>query len=202
MSERRFGPDPPARIEAAFPISSRGPLIASETVVETEISADGLGSAAYDHTHRYRYHLSRVWEPTLPRCCFVMLNPSTADALRLDPTIRRCVAYARAWGCGALDVVNVFALRATDPAQLRRVADPVGPENDEALLAAARPADLVIAAWGTAASLGGRAEAVRQLLTAAGIELSVLRLTKSGAPGHPLYLPSDARPVIWSASTR
>lgn len=215
--ERRLGPDPPARIEAVLSIRRGSSLIPSETVaidaataldpvlrrrpigevIETGVSAAGLGTATYDAGRRYRYRLSRVWDPTRPRCCFVMLNPSTADALRLDPTLRRCVGFARGWACGAVEVVNVFAYRATDPAELRRAEVPVGPGNDEAILAAAGSADLVVAAWGAAAALGGRAEVVRRRLAAAGIELSALRLTRDGAPGHPLYVPAGVMPRRW-----
>jgi hypothetical protein len=166
-------------------------------VVDTAEGPWGLGTATFDRSRRHRFRLSRVWDPGGPRCCFVMLNPSTADARTLDPTVTRCAGFARGWGYGALEVVNVFALRSTDPAALRTDPHPVGRGNDGAILAAASAADLVVAAWGTHGDVGGRGEAVRRLLTRAGIGLAVLRLTAGGHPGHPLYLPGDARPVPW-----
>jgi hypothetical protein len=92
--------------------------------------------ATFDPTGAYRYALWRVWDGNRPPLVFVMLNPSIADAERDDPTIRRCLGFACAWGYGALTVVNLFALRATCPHTLRRAADPVGPDNDEHLRAA------------------------------------------------------------------
>lgn len=192
----RQGPLLPSNLVAPDP----DPVLAATpagAIVQVGHTADGIGTATFDRSRRYRYRLSRVWDARLPRCCFIMLNPSTADAHRLDPTIRRCVGFARGWGHGAVEVVNVFALRATHPEELRRAADPVGPGCDTALLAGARAASSVIAAWGTAAALGDRADGVRRLLADAGIEPSVLRLTRAGAPGHPLYLRADARPIPW-----
>jgi hypothetical protein len=126
-----------------------------------------------------------------------MLNPSTADAFQLDPTNRRCVGFAQAWGYGSMVTTNIFAFRSTNPAGLRTTKDPVGPENDESILNAAKNADLVIAAWGTHGELQDRGNAVRGLLTEAGIELHVLRLTKAGHPGHPLYVSGDTVPTHW-----
>ena len=92
---------------------------------------------------------------------------------------------------------NIFAFRSTDPAGLRTAKDAVGPANDDAICEAAMAADLVIAAWGTHGELHGRSEAVRRLLREAGVSLQVLRLTKAGHPGHPLYVAGDTLPSIW-----
>jgi hypothetical protein len=124
-----------------------------------------------------------------------MLNPSTASALVLDPTVRRCVRLAQAWGLGAVEVVNLFALRSTDPRGLRGPDEPVGPGNDDAVVAAAAAADLVVAAWGVHGSLAGRDERVRALLDDR--PLHHLGLTRDGHPRHPLYLPRTARTVPW-----
>ena len=149
----------------------------------------------------YRYTLSRIWEPGLGNCLFVMLNPSTADALADDPTIRRCVGFARAWGYGSLSVVNLFALRATDPKALYRHADPVGPDNDAVIAAAARVADVVVAAWGAHGTHRDRGDAVARLIAeVAGRAVHRLSLTGDGQPGHPLYLKADLRPVLYSLS--
>lgn len=156
--------------------------------------AGGQQGAVFDASKTYRYRLWRDWG-SRPRAVFVLLNPSTADETANDPTVRRCIGYAQAWGFGGLEVVNLFALRSTDPRALRDVKDPVGPDNDRAILEATRGAGSVVAAWGNHGSLNGRARDVRKLLAAAGVKLHALRLLKSGEPGHPLYLPADLQPL-------
>lgn len=94
----------------------------------------------------YRYTLTRVWEEERPRVCFVMLNPSTADASQEDPTIRRCLSFARSWGYGSLEVVNLFAWRATKPTDIFSAPSPVGEENDHHLALAFARAERIIAA--------------------------------------------------------
>ena len=149
----------------------------------------------------YRYRLDRSWKSeTIPRrVVWIMLNPSTADAQTNDPTIRRCMAFSHAWGCSDLTVVNLFALRATDPSELRHSTDPIGPENDEAIvMASTQPlASLVVAAWGEGGKLYGRGAVVQQLLRASGIALHHLGLTKHGRPKHPLYLKATTEPAVW-----
>lgn len=137
---------------------------------------------------RYRYSLTRQWgaDPAR-RAVWIMLNPSTADATVDDPTVRRCLGFSRAWGCDSLEVVNLFALRATDPRELRTAVDPVGPENDGALRDAVDRGDLVVAAWGAHGVLHGRAAAVRAVF---GPEVRCLGVTKAGMPRHPLYVRS------------
>lgn len=149
--------------------------------------------AVFSPCRRYRYALHRVWEPARGVAMFVGLNPSTADEKADDPTIRRCIAFARAWGFGALCMTNLFAYRATQPADMLAQDDPVGPENDEYLQALAATAGVVVAAWGVHGTHGGRHSAVRAMLPS----LHYLRLTKDGHPGHPLYLPASLRPVAW-----
>lgn len=177
------------RIVLAHPVGARH---------ETASTRHGTGTATYDARRTYRYRLSRTWG-TGPRACFVMLNPSTANAAELDPTVTRCHTYADTWKYRQLEVVNIFALRSTDPHVLYEHRDPIGRANDEAILAAAAAADLVVCAWGTHGEHLGRGRHVRELLTENGVELHVLRLTKHGHPGHPLYLPGDLRPRRWTA---
>lgn len=145
---------------------------------------------------RYRWWLARRWVPSAEPAriaLFVMLNPSTANALVDDPTIRRCRAFARDLGCGVLEVVNLYGLRSTDPAQLLLDPDPVGPMNDAAIAWAASRADVVIAAWGTFAGRSqareARVDTVRALLPD---ELVCLGRTRDGHPRHPLYLPASS----------
>ena len=123
-----------------------------------------------------------------------MLNPSTADEQRDDPTIRRCIGFARDWGYGGLEVVNLFAFRATDPRELRHAADPVGPQNDHHLALAARRATLVVAAWGANAD-ARRARRAMQVLSGQRRSLAHLGFTRSRQPRHPLYLPRTLLPL-------
>lgn len=140
----------------------------------------------------YRYLLGRTWGSQAPRCCFVMLNPSTADGTVDDPTIRRCVGFARKWGFGAMSVVNLFAFRATYPAQLNTASDPVGPENDGHILVetSRKDCELVIAAWG--AHGANHKERCKEVEGVVHQRMSCLGLTKDGHPRHPLYVPSNA----------
>lgn len=133
----------------------------------------------------YRYTLGRQ----LPaadhgRVLFCMLNPSTADHLVLDPTVTRCRNYSIAWGFSSMVVVNLFALRSTDPRGLRTVADPVGPENDEHIAREAAAAEAVVVAWGAEPIAAERARRVLPLLG----RCWCLGTTKDGQPKHPLYL--------------
>ena len=150
------------------------------------------GGAVFSRDGRYRYRLWRRWKRSLPVVAFVMLNPSTADAQRDDPTIRRCIGFARRWGCGGIEVVNLFALRATDPRRLRYTRDPVGPENVAHLARAAGRASLVVAAWGADPAVGTRGTELARRLSR---RLRCLGVTRAGAPRHPLYLRSSARAV-------
>jgi hypothetical protein len=150
--------------------------------------------ATFDPTAIYRYQLWRVWDETLPRVLFVMLNPSTADAERDDPTIRRCVAYAKAWGHGGLEVVNLFALRSTSPKLIYTHASPVGKDNDPYILESAYRAGIIVAAWGTHGEHRARDRHVGALLSLHGFKLHSLKITAKGLPQHPLYLRSDLTP--------
>jgi hypothetical protein len=151
--------------------------------------------ARFSVDRRYRYALWRVWDRSRGICNFLLLNPSIADEVTNDPTSVRCERRARRWGFGGLIVTNLFALCATDPAGLRRVADPIGPENDAAILEAARGAGLVLCAWGNYGAYLDRAAAVRALLAGLGVTAYGLALTKRGEPAHPLYLGYDRPPV-------
>lgn len=142
----------------------------------------------------YRYTLTRRWGSGAV-CNFILLNPSTADAEVDDPTAARCSTRARKWGFGALVITNLFAYRSTDPKALKHVADPIGPENDAALLNAARGAARVVCGWGAGGPLLGRSRAVAGMLCEAGMELWALRILPSGEPEHPLYLPYSLEPV-------
>ena len=148
----------------------------------------------YSQDERHRYSLTRRWGNGPRVCCWIMLNPSTADATTDDPTIRRCVRFTQAWGDDALTVVNLYAWRATDPADLRNAAragaDVVGGLNDEHILANTDHARLVIAAWGAhAATMPDRRD--ERVLSLLRRPINCLGTTKTGAPRHPLYLRAD-----------
>jgi hypothetical protein len=150
--------------------------------------------ALFSRCRRWRYLLWRRWASG-PAANFLMLNPSTADEVRLDPTCARAHAYAEAWGFGALIVTNIFGWRATDPAALKRCRDPVGSGNDAAIVRAAREATLVVCAWGNHGLHADRSMQVKDLLRP--YELHILKLTGSGEPAHPLYLRGSLRAKPW-----
>lgn len=157
-------------------------------------------SAVISDCGRYRYRLSRHWDDASIPAVFIMLNPSTADADLDDPTIRRCMGFARRWRCGGIHVANLFAYRATSPKDMKKAADPIGPENWnylEALLTSARDfAAPIICAWGANGSHRKQDTEFMRRAAEWGASLSALRITeKSLAPEHPLYVPYEALPV-------
>jgi hypothetical protein len=162
---------------------------------EPELSRDATvrKGASFSPDRQYRYALWREWSESNARNLVVIgLNPSTADEREDDPTIRRCVAFAKREDCGGLVMLNLFALRATDPRVMKAHPEPIGAENDDAIRHWTRPATgyspLVVAAWGVHGSHLDRAMTVR-LLTP---RLRCFGVTKDGHPRHPLYLRADA----------
>ncbi len=148
---------------------------------------------------RYRFHLWREWREfddlqPVRRCCFIMLNPSTADANIDDPTIRKCMRFTSAWGYNRLDVVNLFAYRATDPKELTKAHDPIGVANDTWIGATAAKCSLVVCAWGNGGHLHQRGkEVLRMLYPLPTNKLAFLGSNKDGSPKHPLYLPNATK---------
>ena len=127
-----------------------------------------------------------------------MLNPSTADEVKLDPTCSRARDYAERWGYGALIVTNIFAFRNTNPDQMKAAADPVGPGNDAAIVRAARESALVVCAWGNHGAYQDRSKDILRILANEKIRLNALRINANGEPAHPLYLPGKLSPRAWS----
>lgn len=158
-----------------------GGMVAEHMIRAAQISPCG----------RYRYRLMRTWDAALPVAYWIMLNPSTADALDDDPMTRRCIGFARSWGCGGIDVRNLFGLRATDPRVVAKHAEPVGSENNAHLLDLLSSPRLIVAAWGASGVIRDRHREVLRLLNAFDGTLSCLGTTKSGYPLHPLYLPAS-----------
>jgi hypothetical protein len=145
---------------------------------------------------KYRLSLTRQLSPVGElTCLFIMLNPSTADADVDDPTIRKCMKFARSWGFHWLHVVNLFSYRATSPADMKVCWLPVGLGNDDALRSRAAGADLIVCAWGKHGRHRNRCDAVRQSL--ADYRLHYLQLNKDGSPKHPLYVKDSTQPTLW-----
>ena len=161
----------------------------------TEMLGDGIfRDALISPCGQYRYSLVRQWDNSKPYLPFVMLNPSIADAKQDDPTIRRCMSFARREGAGGIVVVNLYALRSTDPKRLRNADDPVGPLNGrviyDAATVAAEAGVPVICAWGVndiTQAAGGALAQARE----AGAQIMCLGKTGGGHPRHPLYVKGD-----------
>jgi hypothetical protein len=139
----------------------------------------------------YRYELWRIWDESKPYAMFIGLNPSTADETEDDPTIRRCINFAKSWGYGGLCMANLFAYRATQPEDMKKAPDPIGDKNDETLNLLAQNAGVIVGAWGNDGVFLNRSEYVRTLIP----EINVLKVNKSGEPAHPLYLKSTLTPI-------
>lgn len=162
--------------------------------VRTHQLRDTDSLALYSPCETYRYGLARRWDASRGMVLFLMLNPSTATELRNDPTIERCERRARQMGCGAVLIGNLFAFRATKPADLKAAADPVGPDNDAVVARWHEAADWTIAAWGVHGAHLGRNTALPARLKG---PMHHLGLTKYGHPRHPLYVPYDRSPILW-----
>lgn len=163
------------------------------------------GTATFSSCERYRYTLTRAWhgadaaDAACPQFIVIGLNPSTATAVEDDPTIRRCLGFARRENFRVFTMLNLFALRSTDPAALeealRTGGDPIGPENNDAIVRAgykAHPSSVIVCAWGVHGKLADRGMHVAEILRkGATCRVACLGLTREGAPRHPLYLRAD-----------
>ncbi len=146
----------------------------------------------------YRYVLSRVWDESLPYVNFIGLNPSIADAHIDDPTLRRCMAFARDWDYGGVYTTNLFAWRATDPAVMKQADDPIGPQNNRWIRKTANDAGIIIAAWGNHGSYRNRAAQVIDFLP----NVFCLKVTSKQQPAHPLYMPKTQTPSPYLPDTK
>ncbi|MCL3881366.1 DUF1643 domain-containing protein [Marivita sp. GX14005] len=172
--------------------------ISDGLVCRTHDANGCLSRVWYSKCARYRYGLSRRWDETRPALLFIMLNPSTADEFRNDPTVARCETRARRMGFGAVAIANIFAFRATKPTDLRQAETPIGAMNDAVLRHWSSAAGLVVAAWGVHGAYLDRAAAVIADLPE---RLHHLGLTKDGHPRHPLYVSFRTEPVEWPRGT-
>ena len=155
-----------------------------------------LRGATFSSCRIWRYSLVRVWN-MLPSdagmCAFIGLNPSTADEIADDPTIRRCIGFARRWGFDGIYMLNAYGYRATDPRVMQAAADPVGADNDRVICKIADQCKLIVAAWGVHCQPEREAEVCRAIDRT----VHCLGMTKGGRPKHPLYLPSDSELVVF-----
>ena len=157
------------------------------------------GYAKIDSTENYRYLLGRKWDESLPQVTFVMLNPSKANDKDNDPTLTRCINFAKSWNkYGSLEVVNLFAYRSPEPHKLCQVYDPVGSENNSYIQVATERAALIILAWGTGKypRIKNRSEEVISLIYGQQ-PLHCLKLTKDKDPHHPRGLKKNIQPIIF-----
>jgi hypothetical protein len=165
----------------------------SEQTMEIIERGSEQSGAGFSPCGTWRYTLWRQWGDGEGIAAFIGLNPSTADECQDDPTVRRCINFARQWGYGGMVMLNIFAYRATDPKLMKAAKDPVGPLNDEVLRERCGAADVAVACWGTHGAHQGRAADVAGAL----VGLSCLGLTKAGHPKHPLYLRGDTEPITF-----
>lgn len=166
-------------------------------ITRTHLKGDAASTATYSDCERYRYDLTRIWAEEEGRIAFVMLNPSTATEVQNDPTVERCERRARALGFGAFRVCNIFAWRDTDPFKMRKAEEPIGPENDAAIVSACDWANQIVCAWGTHGAHLSRGPEVEVLMRATGKPLFHLGLSKAGHPKHPLYISYAQQPELW-----
>jgi len=150
----------------------------------------GNEGAIISDDKNYRYALWRIWDHRLKLIMFIMLNPSTADEKKNDPTIHKCITYAKRWGYGGILIGNLYAFRSTNPLALNFESNPVGPDCDFYLSEMIKHVDLKIAAWGNNGITKGRTDKVKSLMG----KLHYLELSKSGNPKHPLYLRKTLKP--------
>ncbi|MEM7757125.1 MAG: DUF1643 domain-containing protein [Cyanobacteria bacterium P01_A01_bin.40] len=147
-------------------------------------------------TGNYRYLLWREWDSKNQTISFIMLNPSRADAQINDPTITRCINFARSWDYGRLEVVNMFAYRTSKPSLLKQATEPIGKDNDRYILESVSKCDRVILAWGNHGTWRKQDLYTLELLKNHS-HLYSLGITKKGCPRHPLYLRSTTKPKIY-----
>ena len=151
---------------------------------------DYISDVIFSTCKKYRYALTKTWDESLPKLMYIGLNPSVADSKKDDPTVKKCVAYAKELGFGSILIGNLFSYISPNPENLKKADDPIGPENDKWLLRLADESDKVIAMWGNHGSYRNRCNEVCEL----DIELNCLEVTKKDQPYHILYLPYGLKP--------
>jgi hypothetical protein len=160
------------------------------------MTPDEISGARFSDCGKYRYLLWRRWEISKPRLLCILLNPSTADARKDDPTITRCARRAQQMGFGTLEVVNLFAFRSTDPKWMKSQADPVGTENDAVIRQAVKRAGMVLCGWGSHGRHLKRDSQVLKLIADLYVHAYALKINKNGTPVHPLYVAYSIEPAV------
>jgi hypothetical protein len=181
-------------------------ILQSTVTTNRHIHGDSMGKidiflerdARISDCGKYRYLLRRTWDHDRPRALYVMLNPSTADAEIDDATIRSCIRLAQGLAYGSFEVVNLYAFRTTDPRELQKASDPIGPNNDAVIEAAAGRCDSIICAWGAYGPATMRGRTVHEILRRNRPAIFCLGRTKNGAPKHPLYIPTGATLLVFN----
>jgi len=158
-------------------------------------------SAVFSPCRKWRYHLQHIWDKSEPNLIWMMLNPSTADEVKNDPTVERCEQRARMWGFGGVEVYNIFSYRATDPSNMKAQADPIGPDNDDWMIKFAKKSHqtTAIIGWGEHGKHIGRGEEVLGIIARHKGQVHALKVNASGHPKHPLYIgyKQKAEPFVW-----
>lgn len=158
-----------------------------------------ISSAIISECGKYRYRLTRIWDETLPKVIWLMLNPSTANGTEDDPTIRKCIGFAKRWGFGGIEVINCWAFRSSDPKQLYLQHDPFGQRNWEHIDEVCSESNLLIAAWGceavvrklNKAGLSAKDTLMQIMNRHCALGIDHLGISKTGNPYHPLMLSYD-----------
>lgn len=156
-----------------------------------QLFKDDSSGAEFSPCRKYRYSLWRIWDKKRLLCSFICLNPSTADEVKNDPTVRRCINYAESWGYGGFVMLNLFAFRATVPADMFSVEDPVGKNNDNYIKHWVDKSAIVVLAWGNGGLFNSRCNDVLRYLKTP----YCLSITNQGQPSHPLYLKKNLKPI-------
>ena len=149
--------------------------------------------ADFSKCRKYRYTLWRTWDVSKPKVMFLGLNPSTADEVKNDPTVTRCINYSKRWGYGGMYMMNIFSFRTTYPIELKKATNPIGDKNNFWIKKIYRNVDKCIGAWGNDGEFKNRSEDIFKLIP----KLYCLKINSSGQPAHPLYLKSDLKPVLY-----
>lgn len=152
----------------------------------------GDREAVFSDDREYRYTLWQWWDREKPYVMFVGLNPSTADEITNDPTVRRCLDFAKRWDYGGFCMTNLFAYRATAPQDMKAQQDPIGPLNDKYLAEVSDYAGLVVVAWGCHGKYKDRDQ---EALTVLRGQLHCLGVNQDRTPKHPLYIKRDVEPI-------
>lgn len=195
-----------ARVMSAIDLIGWRPMPTKVVALLEECEVDEGGDmvtrrwAVFSPCRKFRYVLNISWDATKPQLVFFMLNPSTADAMKNDPTVERCQRRAQAMGFGSVVIINLFAYRATNPKDMLAADDPIGRRNDDwieqILTRTAMTRGEVICAWGTMGGHRGRDAAMVAMLDRCGPTVKVLDLTKDGHPKHPLYVSYNITPTL------